>query len=67
MTLIERNAQVLIYSGSLDIIVGAPLTDAFLSKMEFEGSPAFHAAVHPHPSTLDPEAYTLYCKSVSTR
>ncbi|KAJ1488424.1 Alpha/Beta hydrolase protein [Baffinella frigidus] len=36
--------KVLIYSGSLDIIVGAPLTDAFLSKMEFEGSPAFHAA-----------------------
>ena len=35
---------MLIYSGSPDII-GALLTDAFL---DFEGSPAFHAAViHP--------------------
>ena len=44
---------MLIYSGSLDIIVGAPLTDAFLSKLDFEGSPAFHAAVNHHFSGWD--------------
>jgi vitellogenic carboxypeptidase-like protein len=36
--------KVLIYSGNLDIIVGAPLTEAFMSKLVFNGSVAFHAA-----------------------
>ena len=30
--------KVLIYSGNLDIIVGAPLTDAFMTKLVFNGS-----------------------------
>ena len=36
--------KVLIYSGNLDIIVGEPLTEAFMSKLSFNGSAAFHAA-----------------------
>jgi len=38
------NYKVLIYSGNLDIIVGAPLTDAFMTKLDFNGSAAFHSA-----------------------
>jgi len=36
--------KVLIYSGNLDIIVGEPLTEAFMSKLDFNGSAAFHAS-----------------------
>lgn len=38
------NYKVMIYSGNLDIIVGAPLTEGFMSKLDFNGSIAFHAA-----------------------
>jgi hypothetical protein len=43
LTLIA-NYKVMIYSGNLDIIVGAPLTEGFMSKLDFNGSVAFHAA-----------------------
>jgi hypothetical protein len=41
---IIANYKVMIYSGNLDIIVGAPLTEGFMSKLDFNGSVAFHAA-----------------------
>jgi len=50
------NYKVIIYSGNLDIIVGAPLTEAFMSKLDFNGSAAFHAAARvPYTDVGDGE------------
>ena len=32
---------MLVYSGQLDAIIGAPLTEAFLKKLEWPGQAAF--------------------------
>ena len=44
LTEVTTDHKVMIYSGNLDIIVGAPLTEAFMSKLSFNGSAAFHSA-----------------------
>jgi vitellogenic carboxypeptidase-like protein len=44
LLILIANYKVMIYSGNLDIIVGAPLTEGFMSKLDFNGSVAFHAA-----------------------
>jgi len=53
------NYKVLIYSGQLDIIIGAPLTEAFLPTVEWSGQAAFKAtqrAVWRRPEDSDPVA-----------
>lgn len=39
-----ENYKVLIYSGQLDIIIGAPLTELFLPKVEWSGQSAYQVA-----------------------
>ena len=53
------NYKVLIYSGQLDIIIGAPLTEAFLPTVPWSGQKAFAAtqrAVWRRPEDADPVA-----------
>ena len=39
-----ENYKVLVYSGQLDVIVGAPLTTAFLNSIDWTGAAEFEAA-----------------------
>ena len=52
----------MIYSGNLDIIVGAPLTEAFMSKLDFNGSAAFHAAARVPYTDVGHEEVAGYVK-----
>lgn len=38
------NVKVLIYNGQLDIIIGAPLTEAFLPTVQWSGQSAYQSA-----------------------
>jgi len=57
------HTKVLVYSGNLDIIVGAPLTENFISRLAFAGSELFHAAPRKQFRTLgSPEQVSGYVR-----
>ena len=54
--------QVLIYNGQLDIVVGPPLTEAYLQVLPWSGQGAYHntekSVWRINPSDIDVAGYT---------
>ena len=59
--LLSPSLQVLIYSGQLDVIIGAALTETFLPAMPWHGQAAYNAASKSvwriHPSDTEVAGY----------
>lgn len=61
VVVLANNYKVLFYSGQLDVIVGAPLTEAFLASLEWKGQAAYKTAKRViwkiDPSDVDVAGY----------